>query len=459
MESQTPTAPFINSPSSSIVQAEIAIVGGGPAATVAAIGLQRLGYRVLVITQPRPFAALEGISRRVIDSFRQQGMQALVDELPPPSLRQVSWNGSTSAANVEVLVDRQQLDRLLLDELRQRQIQVLEARAQKLVADQNSWRINVQGHPQCQQIRADFLIEARGRSAPSAGEERIKGPEMLSLLHYWQGPAGQLRSAVESFEHGWAWMAMAADGRRYLQLTVDPRYCPLPAKSELAGFCQQQLLQLRESCPFVEGAQPTDKVQARTSGCVLRQQLMGKRWLCIGDSAMAADPLSGNGIFQAMSSGLAAPAVVNTLLRHPSSYAIAAEFYRRRIHGLFYRFARVGRDFYRMEQRWADQPFWRDRCDWPDRQPSHTEAVPGSWSIDTLPVIDHDRIRSADVLVTPDQPMGIWHYQGVELAPVLRELQRQPSLEGADIRLTAALNLDPVIASRLVSWIKREGWF
>ncbi|WP_421866591.1 flavin-dependent monooxygenase QhpG [Motiliproteus sp.] len=459
MENQNPTASSVNIPSPSTLNTEIAVVGGGPAATIAAIGLQRLGYRVLVITQPRPFAALEGISKRVIDSFRQQGMQALVEALPPPSPRQVSWNGSTSAANVEVLVDRQQLDRLLLDELRQRQISVVEARAQQLVADGDGWRISLQGHPQHRRVRADFLIEARGRSAPSAGEERVKGPETLSLLHYWQGPAGQLRSAVESFEHGWAWMAMAADGRRYLQLTVDPRYCPLPAKSELASFCQQQLLQLEQSGPFVEGAEPTDRVQARTSGCVLRQQLMGRRWLCIGDAAMAADPLSGNGVFQAMSSGLAAPAVVNTLLRHPKSYSIAAEFYRRRIHGLFYRFARVGRDFYRMEQRWSDQPFWRDRCDWPDREPSHAEPVPGRWSIETLPVIDRDRIRTAEVLVTPDQPMGIWHYRGVELAPVMRELGHNPSLDGADQRLADALKLDPELARQLVSWIGSEGWY
>jgi hypothetical protein len=35
-------------------------------------------------------------------------------------------------------------------------------------------------------------------------------------------------------------------------------------------------------------------------------------------------------------------------------------------------------------------------------------------------VVDRDRIRLAEVLVTADQPLGIWHVGGVELAPLWR---------------------------------------
>jgi len=41
------------------------------------------------------------------------------------------------------------------------------------------------------------------------------------------------------------------------------------------------------------------------------------------------DPLSGNGIFQSLSSALVAPAVINTLLRQPDSADLARRFYQR----------------------------------------------------------------------------------------------------------------------------------
>jgi ATP-binding cassette subfamily B protein len=59
----------------------------------------------------------------------------------------------------------------------------------------------------------------------------------------------------------------------------------------------------------------------------------------------AVDPLSGNGIFQALSSAFLAPAVVNTLLRAPGQAALAKRFYQERLDHLFLRFARIGRDF------------------------------------------------------------------------------------------------------------------
>jgi hypothetical protein len=36
-------------------------------------------------------------------------------------------------------------------------------------------------------------------------------------------------------------------------------------------------------------------------------------------------------------------------------------------------------------------------------------------------------VDEAEVVITADQPLGIWHVQGVELAPLLRRLQTQPA--------------------------------
>jgi hypothetical protein len=172
---------------------------------------------------------------------------------------------------------------------------------------------------------------------------------------------------------------------------------------------------------------------------------------------MAVDPLSGNGIFQSLSSALIAPAVINTLLQHPAERALAAQFYRERVHHTFFRFARMGRDFYRMESRWQASEFWRQRQAWPDDEPSHSAAAPAFVGVENRPVVAGGRIRLQPVAVTSDQPLGIWHVGGIELAPLLQDLPAST----AQRRSTLATRLADTCAgdvnkhALLQSWLRR----
>ena len=440
---------------------DIIILGGGPAAAATALGMLRLGYSVGLVTQPRPFAALEGISQRVIEGLKGAGLEASLEGLPPESPRQVSWNGQTNAANVETLVDRSCFDRAMVNHLQSTGVAVFQGRAEALTETVEGWTVSSNGVDNAR-LCGRFLVEARGRSAPATGIKRFKGPETLSLLHYWHGPVCQPFSAVESFEDGWAWMAVGANGCRYLQLTLDSKNTQIPAKRDLPGFCVSKILGLEQAARFIENATPTDQVHARTSASVLHEQVVGERWIRIGDAAMAVDPLSGNGIFQALSSALVAPAVINTLLVDPQAAAMAKNFYQQRTQQLFYRFARIGRDFYQMESRWQDRDFWCRRAVWPDRQQAHPDPQPGCWKIEPRPVVDRDLIRVADVLVTPEQPLGIWRLLDIELAPVMRVLAAQPlnpsqPLKDLSVRLETSLGLDRQQAVRVCGWLHTQG--
>jgi hypothetical protein len=138
---------------------------------------------------------------------------------------------------------------------------------------------------------------------------------------------------------------------------------------------------------------------------------------------MAVDPLSGNGIFQSLSSALQAPAVINTLLRCPQRAALARCFHQQRIEQLFLRFARIGRDFYAQEQARAAGLFWARRRQWPDAQPIHGASDWEAVRVERRPVLRDGLVDEADVVVTADQPLGVWHLQGIELAPVVRGVQ------------------------------------
>lgn len=412
-----------------MTEAPILILGAGPAGAAVALGLRRLGHCVTVVSEWRRFAAVEGVSVRVLEGLRNAGLSHALAFAAPPSQRRVQWNGEESAQNIECILDRPRFDAGLREDLREAGVEVIEGRVLAVEADGAGWRAKLDGR---REVQGAFLVEARGRQAPlnQKGQKARRGPETLSLLNRWQGDSGSLASAVESLPDGWAWMARLADGRCYWQLTLDVASSDLPPREQLLEYCRQ-----RRGCSalvraFFAGTEERGlDLHARSSTAILSLEACGDNWIRVGDAAMAVDPLSGNGIFQSLSSALQAPVVINTLLRAPQRAALAQRFHQQRVEQLFLRFARVGRDFYASERQWVDLPFWQARRGWPDAQPSHMPADFASLSIERAPVLRGDLVDEAEVVVSADQPLGIWHLDGLELAPWLRRLRSEPEAQ------------------------------
>lgn len=430
----------------------IVVLGAGPAGAAVAIGLKKLGFEVCVVSEWRRFAALEGVSQRVLEALRNVGLNRALAVAGEPSRRHARWNSEAQNRNVEFLLDRPRFDQGLRDDLHNAGIPVIEARVLGVRRDDGRTLIELEGAPS---LTADFHVEARGRQAPqhdkSLGRAE-RGPETLSLLNRWQGPPGKSASAVESQPDGWVWMARQADGRCYWQWTVDVAASQLPDKAALLDFCRERRWQSPLARAFFDTDQEQDlDLHARSSTAILTPVCGDAHWLRVGDAAMAVDPLSGNGIFQSLSSALQAPAVINTLLTHPERRDLALRFHQQRVEHLFWRFARLGRDFYLEERRWADEPFWQARRQWPDAEPVHGEADFAALRIDQAPVLRDGLVDLARVVISPDQPLGIWHLNGVELAPLVSRLQHEP----ADQVLAP---LSPEQQRYVRSWLLSQGY-
>jgi flavin-dependent dehydrogenase len=426
----------------------IVILGAGPAGAAVALGLRRLGYHVTLVSEWRRFDALEGVSARVLEALRGAGLHQALADAALPSQRQVSWNGQQHAQNIEFLLDRPAFDRGLREDLRLAGVRLIEGRVLAVHSIADGHRIELDER---EALLADFLVEARGRQAPALGKG-LRGPETVSLLNRWQGAPGSTASAVESLEDGWAWMARRADGQCYWQWTVDVASAELPGKAQLLEYCRRRREGSALAREFFGDALPTGlHLHARSSTAIVSAHTCGDDWIRVGDAAMAVDPLSGNGIFQSLSSALQAPAVINTLLRKPERAALARRFHQQRVEQLFLRFARIGRDFYADEQRWLHQPFWQARRQWPDADVAHVEADFQALRIERAPVLRDGFVDEAEVVITADQPLGIWHVQGVELAPLVRRLWSEPA-EKALVGLT-------VEQGRMVrSWLLGQGY-
>lgn len=406
--------------------ASIVVLGAGPAGAAVARALAGLGYHVQVVSDWRRFDAAEALSARVIEALRRAGLYRAASCGEGPCVRTTLWNGSLQTLDAEFLVDRRVFDVALREDLRGANVDVIEANVRSLQSTSAGHDLMIETGDGPLTLRADFLVEARGRLAPLL-RDATRGPQTVSLLNVWKGRVGPAATAVESLPAGWAWMARLGDGRCYWQLTLDVTNPELPQRDELLAFCERMRHSPLASDFFAGDAANDARLYARSSTATLCGRTGGYNWLRVGDAAMAVDPLAGNGVFQSLTSALQAPAVIHTLLERPERAPLALRFHQQRIEQLFMRFARTGRDVYALEQRWTTQPFWQTRGVWPDDRPAHVSADFNELNVGRAPVIDGGMIAEADVVASPDQPLGIWHLCDAALAPVVEALRREPA--------------------------------
>jgi 2-polyprenyl-6-methoxyphenol hydroxylase-like FAD-dependent oxidoreductase len=89
--------------------------------------------------------------------------------------------------------------------------------------------------------------------------------------------------------------------------------------------------------------------------------------LCVGDAACCFDPVSGQGLFKALRSGIFAAYAIGDVLCRDDDAGVRR--YRRFIADEFAGYRATLREYYGREWRWADRLFWQRRS---------ADARPGS---------------------------------------------------------------------------------
>ena len=87
-------------------------------------------------------------------------------------------------------------------------------------------------------------------------------------------------------------------------------------------------------------------------------QASNGKWLAVGDAANAFDPLSGQGIYKALQSGILAAKAIN---EHLDGNALALAEYDQAMKQDYARYLQLRSEFYACESRWPDSIFWQRR--------------------------------------------------------------------------------------------------
>lgn len=356
-------------------QVDALIAGAGPAGSLAAIELARLGHRVLVVEQaafPRAHVGT-ALPPPVHPMLERLGLwQSLCERgVLVPIPMDVLWDAQhqgepQSQRPISYQADRGRFDAALLGLAVQDGARVCQpARmgdCRRMEA--GGWQVLV-SEP-CGQdhlVLTRNLVLATGRAGGVAGRRAHLAPPTLALCRRWKGAAGRLSaSMVTAGAESWCWAAPLPDGTLIGAVFVDPGGAifqgrPSVADAFRAGAKPAAVLRdldadLRAGPVFACDATRSIS-QADDPADLIR----------VGDAAFTIDPLSSQGVLHAMISGLHAAAAVHTMLTRPGSESIATAFVRNRRQEAVGRDAATAARFYRDRAEAFGTRFWARQID------------------------------------------------------------------------------------------------
>lgn len=447
------------------LEAEVCVIGAGPAGAALAARLAALGHDVLVLERaafPR-FHVGESLSPGVwplLDVLGARDAVARAGFVTAESAR-VRWGAGeqlvpASGPEPGLVADRASFDALLADRARECGARVVEGRvARRPARDGDGWLVECGGE---RHVRAGFLVDASGRARVSGGTRERVGPATVALHALCAGtPDGPEVTRVEALAGGWLWGARLPDGTFRTMAFVDPE---LVRRSDPTATFRSLL-----SSSLFSDLDDFREVRVCDASCYFDAQPIDATRVKVGEAGFAIDPLSSTGVQTALQAGLSAAVAVHTILL--GSPAAAVAYYGEHQRHSVERHAAMAAGFYADSGEHAGRPFWRARATPPPAAPAAPAPRPlasllparvrlaRGATLEPVPCVAGDRVELRRALSHPSLARPVAYLGGGELAPLLDGLRGAESLEQAVERWSRSIPRDT--AMHLAGWLARRG--
>jgi len=449
------------------LQADVCVIGGGPAGSSLAAQLSALGNRVVLVERAKfPRSHLgESLTPGVRALLHSMGAGEVLQKsgaLPVRSV-QVNWEGGPreriDPQGRGSLVDRGRFDALLLEHARAVGVHVMQPAAFRKCAEcADGWQITVMRGVETILINARFLADASGRAFATRGRKRRTGARTTAYYAYWQGSNLPRQPRIEAGDDAWYWGVPIPDGTYNTLVFADPRTCTLDSVQQ--RIAQSSLLQ---GCRDIHLASP---VRAADATAYLDEESVTYCSIRVGDAALAIDPLSSSGVQKAIQTALSGAVVVNTLLHRQESRGAALDFYRSCVTEASERHRRWANEYYAAATATRSGRFWQQRSS------RYTPAAPlpavnaatlshqkVKLSLDLrfieLPCIDGEFVALKTALQHPALERPVTYVGGIDLPPLVRKLRE--GLKPMDIAFLWSDQVPVRTGLALTNWLVNNG--
>jgi flavin-dependent dehydrogenase len=421
--------------------AEVCVIGAGPAGSVLAARLARLGYQVHLVERERfPRRHLgESLSPGVMPLLASAGMADAIEAAAFPKIEGVwvKWADEPRLRQDPneqgFLVDRGEFDLRLLDRARAAGVRVHQpARVIQKSWDGARWRLRLKSDVAETDLAADFVADAGGRR--QTRQRTAVGLSTLAVYGYWRGNHLPPMPRIEAGRDAWYWGVPLPDGTYNTLVFVDPEeFRSMPGATMTERFLK--LIEASDLMGDGDDANLVGPARAIDATAYLSSEPVAANRIQVGDAAVAIDPIASSGVQKAIQTALSGAIVVNTLLQRPEAAETAICFYRAQLAESFERHRRWASRHYSDVADQCDHPFWQTRAvaipapDMIRLPPINSRALittPVGLSRELefvpTPCLRGDFVSIAEALHHPRLASPLVFLDGRELAPLLREL-------------------------------------
>ncbi|RAJ08246.1 flavin-dependent dehydrogenase [Chitinophaga skermanii] len=353
---------------------QVIIVGGGPAGTATALQLAALGVESIIIEAapqpiPKPGETLPPQARQVFQKLQLQSLLEHPAHIACYGNRAV-WGHVRPIDKIFFHhtapqgwhIHRQTFESQLCQVAHARGVTIWQgSTVQAVTPCENGWQVQCTNTEKQRQVAAcSFIVDATGRKSRIARLLNVPRRNLDKLVGSYAivQNTGSLQqyTYIEAVEHGWWYGAPLSEEQLVLTYMTDADVIS-PFNRTSGGF--QQLYAQTQFLPTVltKSIQPiTPSLYHAATGYL--QQRHGNNWLAVGDAAFAYDPISSHGIISAMESGYYAGHAIAAHLQGNHDALIAYDY---AISQGFSTYMQMHADYYAVEQRWKQSPFWSRR--------------------------------------------------------------------------------------------------
>lgn len=356
------------------------IVGAGPAGCASALMLSSQGLKVGLVNFQKgtPFKIGESLPGAAIRLLRKLGIadlnQLMGEESYLPTTANASAWGSDDWHYQDALfnpegggwhLDRKHFDKALLAEATRKGVVSISGKVIKVQRDKVDGQVSVSvdgSQAALDGYQCKWIIDASGRSRSvirQLGDRRsAESHEQMSVVTWVKANQDDLDKAtrIKSVENGWWYTAKLPDQHRVIAFFGDADDVSTLVKAPdllIRSFNEVQLVsdQRWSENDLLD-------LQVSKAHASMAQQVIGKQWLAVGDAALSLDPLSSQGIFFGLYSGIKGAETILAEMENPDRKGEIQLEYHAAVKQVFEEHQKARKYHYLQEMRYIDQPYW-----------------------------------------------------------------------------------------------------